>query len=98
MVSEPRQTAKHNLPVQLTLLIGREQEVTAACVLVRRPEVRLVTLTGTGGIGKTRLGLQAASALLYDFSDGVYFYPAGLDQQPRTRYPHHCPGPWTTRS
>ncbi len=65
----------HNLPAQLTPLIGREQEVEAMCALVRRTGVRLVTLTGTGGVGKTRLGLQVATDLLDDFADGVCFVP-----------------------
>ncbi len=65
----------HNLPAQPTPLIGREQEVAAVCTLLHRPEVRLVTLTGTGGVGKTRLGLQVAADLLDDFADGVYFVP-----------------------
>src|SRR5438876_2074851 len=67
------QAPPHTLPAQLTPLIGREQEVAAACTLLRRPEVRLVTLTGTGGIGKTRLALQVATDLLADFADGVCF-------------------------
>ncbi|HET8851854.1 MAG TPA: LuxR C-terminal-related transcriptional regulator [Ktedonobacteraceae bacterium] len=62
----------HNLPAQLTPLIGREQEVAAVCTLLRRPEVRLVTLTGTGGIGKTRLAIQVATEVLADFADGVF--------------------------
>ena len=61
----------HNLPIQLTPLVGREQEVAAACTLLRRPEVRLLTIIGTGGIGKTRLSLQVATNLLDTFSDGV---------------------------
>src|SRR5438445_9831538 len=67
------QAPPHTLPAQLTPLIGREQEVAAACTLLRRTEVRLVTLTGTGGIGKTRLALQVATDLLADFADGVCF-------------------------
>jgi len=68
-----RQAIKHNLPASLTPLIGRKQEVASACILLRRPEVRLVTLTGTGGVGKTRLALQVATEALADFFDGVSF-------------------------
>jgi predicted ATPase len=63
----------NNLPRQATALIGREKEIEAVCALVRRPEVAVVTLTGPGGTGKTRLGLQVAADLLDDFSDGVWF-------------------------
>jgi hypothetical protein len=66
--------SKHNLPPSFTPLIGREQTVVMACTLLRRPEVRLLTLTGTGGVGKTRLALQIATDLLEDFGDGVYFF------------------------
>lgn len=64
-------TPPHNLPTQLTPLVGRDQEVAAICALSRRPEVRLLTIIGTGGIGKTRLGLQVATELLDSFTDGV---------------------------
>jgi len=72
---ERRQTPPHNLPIQLTPLIGREQEGAAACALLLTPRVRLLTLTGTGGVGKTRLALQVATDLLDDFADGVCFVP-----------------------
>jgi predicted ATPase/class 3 adenylate cyclase len=62
-----------NLPIQPTPLIGREQQVTEAVTLVRREGVRLVTLTGAGGTGKTRLSLQVAAELVADFEDGVFF-------------------------
>jgi predicted ATPase/class 3 adenylate cyclase len=65
----------HNLPVQPTPLIGREQVSAAACGLLRRAEVRLLTLSGPGGTGKTRLGLQVAADLLEDFDSGIYFVP-----------------------
>ncbi len=63
----------HNLPVQPTPLIGRARELAAVGDLLRRPEVRLVTLTGAGGSGKTRLGLQVAAEALEQFPDGVFF-------------------------
>jgi len=66
-------TFKHNLPGQLTPLLGREQDVASVCTLLGRAEVRLLTLVGTAGVGKTRLALQVATKLVEDFVDGVYF-------------------------
>jgi predicted ATPase/DNA-binding XRE family transcriptional regulator/Tfp pilus assembly protein PilF len=63
----------HNLPAQLTPLIGRETDVDAVRSYIMREDVRLLTLTGPPGIGKTRLGLQVASELLHEFQDGVFF-------------------------
>jgi predicted ATPase/class 3 adenylate cyclase len=62
----------HNLPAQPTPLIGREWELTNICNLLGRDDVQLVTLTGPGGAGKTRLALHAAAELLDQFGDGVY--------------------------
>ncbi|MBV9279632.1 MAG: adenylate/guanylate cyclase domain-containing protein, partial [Chloroflexi bacterium] len=62
----------HNLPVQPTPLIGRQREVRAVCDLLRQDGVRLVTLTGPGGTGKTRLALQVAAELLDELPDGAY--------------------------
>src|SRR6266436_6566988 len=66
-------THPHNLPVQPTPLIGREREVAAVQQLLLREDVRLLTLTGPGGSGKTRLGLYVAAELSDHFSDGIYF-------------------------
>jgi len=63
----------NNLPPQPTRLIGREREVQEVRERLRNPEVRLLTLTGPGGTGKTRVGLQAAAELLEDFEDRVFF-------------------------
>jgi len=62
-----------NLPSPATALIGREHELAAVCALLLRPDVRLPTLTGTPGIGKTRLGFAVAAALRGDFTDSVVF-------------------------
>ena len=61
----------NNLPVQLTQFIGREKEIAAVLHLFQREDVRLMTLTGPGGMGKTRLGLQVAAELSDLFADGV---------------------------
>jgi predicted ATPase/class 3 adenylate cyclase/Tfp pilus assembly protein PilF len=65
----------NNLPRQPTAFVGREAEVRQVVDLLRREEVELLTLTGPGGTGKTRLALQAAAELLEDFADGVFFVP-----------------------
>jgi predicted ATPase/class 3 adenylate cyclase len=62
----------HNLPVQLTPLVGRDHDVARITALVMREGARLVTLTGPGGTGKTRLALAAAAEMLDHFPDGVW--------------------------
>jgi hypothetical protein len=62
-----------NLARQPTALIGRAREVAEVCAVLRGEQTRLVTLTGPGGTGKTRLALQIAADLLDTTPDGVYF-------------------------
>ncbi len=81
-MSDQLKTRFHNLPEQLTPLIGREPEIQAVCSLLRQPEVRLVTLTGPGGVGKTRLGLQVATELVDEFADGICFVPLAPIRDP----------------
>ena len=75
--SKPR----HNLPYQLTSFIGREQEIAQLLELAR--ENRLVTLTGAGGAGKTRLAIEVASRLLDAFPDGVWMVELAALSDPR---------------
>jgi len=73
VISTARAAHPSPLPLPLTPLVGREREVAALVELSRQPEVRLLTLTGPGGVGKTRLALAVASQLAEDFPDGVSF-------------------------
>ena len=67
---EGKPTVPNNLPNPLTSFIGRTQEIEEICKLVETH--RLITLTGSGGVGKTRLSLQVASELLASFPDGIW--------------------------
>ncbi len=72
---------RNNLPAQATSFVGREQELAAVLGLLRRLAVRLLTLSGPGGSGKTRLSLQAAADLLDEFEE-VYFVPLAAISDP----------------
>jgi len=80
----------NNLQTQPTPLLGREHEVEKVCARLRREDVRLFTLTGPGGTGKTRLSLQVAADLLDDYKDGVFFIalaPLRLETEGSLRMP-----------
>ena len=71
----PSQGPKHNLPAQMASFIGRENEIRAIKEQLSNANVRLLTLSGVGGAGKTRLALQAAADVVDDFEHGVFFVP-----------------------
>ena len=63
----------NNLPGQLTSFVGREREISENLARLRQPDVRLLTLVGPGGSGKTRLSLRIAAELADEFEDGTFF-------------------------
>jgi len=71
----PRSLHATHLPVQVTPFVGRKRELEEATSLLSRDGVRLVTFTGAGGSGKTRLTLEAAAAVAAEFEDGVWWVP-----------------------
>jgi len=68
-----RRELPSSLPDRPTPFIGRERELTEVITLLKTPSCRLVTFTGPGGVGKTRLALEAARALLDYYEDGIFF-------------------------
>src|SRR5262249_33303942 len=81
----PGSLRQSNLPVQPTPLVGRAAELADVLTLVR--EYRLVTLTGPGGSGKTRLALQAAAEFVGEFRDGVWFVGLASLRDPKLVLP-----------
>jgi predicted ATPase/DNA-binding XRE family transcriptional regulator len=80
-------SARLSLPEYGEALIGREHEAEGALQFLRRPEVRLLTLTGAGGVGKTRLAVAVAWQALHLFADGAAFAPLAWVQDPRLVIP-----------
>jgi len=76
-------TRPANIPVQQTGFVGREKEIAAAKELLLRQDVRLVTVTGPGGIGKTRFAVQVAIGLSDNFPGGAHFVPLSPLSDPR---------------
>lgn len=70
------------ISMTLASLVGREEALATACLLLRHSQNHLLTLTGTGGVGKTRLGLQIALNVSEDFTDGVFLIPLAAVQHP----------------
>jgi predicted ATPase/DNA-binding CsgD family transcriptional regulator len=71
-----------DLSRKLTSFIGRQEELVEVTDLLSDPECRLLTLTGPGGIGKTRLAIQATNNIIDDFSEGVFFIPLDALRSP----------------
>ena len=71
-----------NLPAPLTSLVGAEESAATVVAILKRPDARLLTLTGPGGVGKTRLALTAGARLLGEFRDGVFFIPLEAVNEP----------------
>ncbi len=74
----------NNLPQQTTEFVGREDELAAIHLMLDTPTTRLLTVTGPGGAGKTRIALQAAAEELDRFPDGVFFIDLSSERDPDT--------------
>lgn len=84
---QPGGTHRVGVPLPLTPLLGREDAMATVEALLRGSSVRLLTLTGTGGVGKTRLALEVATRLGADYGDGVYFVPLATIREPSAVLP-----------
>ena len=80
--SRPVESRPNTIPVQRTRFVGQEKEIAAAKELLLRPDVRLVTVTGPGGIGKTRLAVEVAGGLAQGFPGGIHFVPLSALSDP----------------
>ncbi len=74
---------RHNLPTPTASFIGREREIREIIQLIKNPDIRLLTLTGPGGVGKTRLAIQSAQLLLDAYPEGITFVDLAPVSDPR---------------
>src|SRR5262249_48900674 len=81
-MARPVEVRPSHLPAQRTCFVGREKEVASARELLFSKDVRLVTITGPGGIGKTRLAVQVATELAAHFAGGAHFVPLSSVSDP----------------
>ncbi len=82
IVPPPRPVPPGNLPTPIEPLIGRSAELAEVAALLEDPATRLLTLTGSGGVGKTRFALQIAREMAGDFEQGVFFVPLAAVRDP----------------
>ena len=81
-----------NLPTRLSSFIGRETEQRELRALLQRPEVRLLTLTGPGGAGKTSLAIRVSASLAAEYADGSLVRGSGAGERPSACCANHPPG------
>jgi predicted ATPase/class 3 adenylate cyclase len=72
----------NNLPTAQTKFVGRHKEIAEICKILQQTDTRILTLTGPGGTGKTRLSIEAADKLLEHFPDGVFFVGLSSVKEP----------------
>ncbi len=82
-----RTRPESNVPAPVSSLVGRERELEEICTALRSEDVRLLTLTGPGGAGKTRLALEAVNALADELPDGAFFVPLDTIRDPALLLP-----------
>lgn len=82
-----RERVPNNLPVPPSRLLGREEDVDTICRLLADPDVRQLTLSGPGGVGKTRLALEVAEMMLDEFEHGVFFVDLAVVSDPAMMIP-----------
>ena len=85
--AQPARRRARPLPVGTTLLVGREADIEAVSRLIQKPDARLVTLTGPGGVGKTRLAVAVAERVVDHFSAGTAFVPLETITEPNLVLP-----------